>query len=114
MTTDLKDTRETVTISVTKVKDSLQYEDATTLPSLAEYESAAKEERVQREMSKTTTLFIAVAWMVIPIYRFSPFPEVIWCDVTSHSNNKGFNILIFSCRTSVDKQVVFLWSLGVT
>ena len=36
-------------------------------------------------------------------------PEVIWCDVTSHSNNKGFDLLTFSCRTSVDKQVVFLW-----
>ena len=72
LTTDLKDTRETVTISVTKVKDSLQYEDATTLPSLAEYKSAAKEERVQREMSKTTTLFITVAWMILPMYCFFP------------------------------------------
>ena len=33
---------------------------------------------------------------------------MIWCDVTSHSNNKGFNLLTFSCRTFVDKQVVFL------
>ena len=43
------------------------------------------------------------------IFFFSPFPEVIWCDVTSHSNNKGCDLLTFSCRTSVDKQVVFLW-----
>ncbi len=31
----------------------------------------------------------------------------VWCDVTSHSNNKGFSLLTFSCGTSVDKQVVF-------
>jgi hypothetical protein len=30
-------------------------------------------------------------------------------DITSHSNNKGYHLLTFSCRTSIDKQVVFLW-----
>ena len=55
-------------------------------------------------------LFISIAWLVLPMFRlFKLCPEVIWCDVTSHSNNKGFNLLTFSCRTSVDMQAVFLW-----
>ena len=55
-------------------------------------------------------LFISVAWTVLPVFRlFLLCPEVIWCDVTSHSNNKGFHLLTFSCRVSINKQVVFLW-----
>ncbi len=37
------------------------------------------------------------------------FPEVVWCDVMFHSNNKGFCLLTYSCCSSVDKQVAFLW-----
>ena len=61
-------------------------------------------------MGTTDILFISVAWIVIPVFRFFLLcPEVIWCDVTSHSNNKGFHLLTFSCRTSIDRQVVFMW-----
>jgi hypothetical protein len=38
-----------------------------------------------------------------------PCPEVIWIDVTSHSNNKGFHLLTLSSKTSIGKQVVFMW-----
>ena len=70
----------------------------------------AKQERIERKLDKNDELFIAVGWIVLPAFRyFKLCPEVIWCDVTSHSNNKGFHLLTFSCRTSVDKQVVFLW-----
>ena len=56
------------------------------------------------------TLFIAIAWTILPALRFFKLcPEVVWCDVTSHTNNKGFHLLSFSCRTSIDKQVIFLW-----
>merc|ERR1711966_366526 len=55
-------------------------------------------------------LFMAIAWTMTPCLRyFLLCPEVLWFDVTSHSNNKGFCLLTFSCRTSLDKQVVFLW-----
>ena len=40
---------------------------------------------------------------------FKLCPKVIFCDVTSHSNNKGFRLYNFSCRTSIGKQVIFLW-----
>ncbi len=36
-------------------------------------------------------------------------PQVFWVDVTSHSNNKGFDLLTFSCHTSVGKQYIFFW-----
>ena len=102
---------ETVTIS-TKKEDGgevMNY-DSSMVPELKELEELAKKERVERKMGNNEVLFIAVGWIVLQAFRyFKLCPEVIWCDVTSHSNNKGFHLLTFSCRTSVDKQVVFLW-----
>ena len=84
--------------------------DSSTLPELKDLESLAKQERIERKLDKNDVLFIAVGWLVLPAFRyFKLCPEVIWCDVTSHLNNKGFHLLTFSCRTSVDEQVVFLW-----
>jgi hypothetical protein len=34
---------------------------------------------------------------------------VVWVDVTSHSNNKGFHLLTFSSRLPIDKQIVWMW-----
>jgi hypothetical protein len=34
---------------------------------------------------------------------------VVWVDVTSHSNNKGFHFLTFSLCLSIDKQLVWMW-----
>ena len=80
------------------------------IPSLAALGPLAKSERVRRQLSVAQYLFISIAWTVLPVFRFFMLcPEVIWCDVTSHSNNKGFHLLTFSCRTSLDKQVVFLY-----
>ena len=104
---------ETVTISTLKEDggEVMNY-DSSTVPELKELEELAKKERIERKMTKDDVLFIAVGWIVLPAFRyFKLCPEVIWCDVTSHSNNKGFHLLTFSCRTSVDKQVVFLWLL---
>jgi MULE transposase domain len=39
---------------------------------------------------------------------FALFPEVVWADVTSDTNNTGNFLLTFSCRTSEGKQVIFL------
>ena len=68
------------------------------------------QERVGRNLSFNENLFIAVAWVVKPAFRlFMLCPEVIWIDVTSHSNNKGFTLLTLSSNTSIGKQVVFMW-----
>jgi hypothetical protein len=34
---------------------------------------------------------------------------VVWVDVTSHSNNKGFHLLSFSSRLSIGEQIVWMW-----
>ena len=66
-------------------------------------------ERIDRKLAKEDTLFIAVAWIVKPAFRlFKLCPEVIWVDVTSHLNNKGFHLLTFSSCLSIGKQVVWL------
>ena len=80
-------------------------------PELTEIDSKVMEERRERCLKPTETLFIAVAWMVVPLFRyFCLCPEVIWVDVTSHSNNKGFHLFTVSCRaTSLNKQVVVMW-----
>ena len=68
------------------------------------------EEREERSLHKEDALFIAVAWIVKPALKlFKLCPEVIWVDVTSHSNNKGFHLLTFSSRLSIGKQIVWLW-----
>jgi hypothetical protein len=57
------------------------------------------QERVERNLIITENLFIAVAWIVKPAFRlFMLCPEVVWIDVTSHSNNKGFHFLILSSK----------------
>ncbi len=68
------------------------------------------EEQEERNLHKNDALFIVVAWISKPAFRlFKLCPEVVWVDATSHSNNKGFHLLTFSCRTLIGKQVVFLW-----
>ena len=66
--------------------------------------------RTNRKIQSSQSLFFSIGWLYLPSFRFFKLcPEVIWCDVTSHSNNKGFNLLTLSCRTSADKQVIFLY-----
>ncbi len=51
-----------------------------------------------------------VAWIVKPAFQlFKLCPEVVWVDVTSHSNNKGFHLLTFSSHLSIGKQIVWMW-----
>jgi hypothetical protein len=53
-------------------------------------------------------VFHCIAWTNEGVLRyFLLCPEVVTFDVTSHTNKSGFNLLTFSCRTSIDKQVVF-------
>jgi len=104
---------ETVTVSTTKNDDgtitSTPVSEMLGLSSL-NLEETAKRERRERIISRSDVMFMSVAWIKRRNFRlFKLCPEVIWCDVTSHSNNKGFHLLTFSCRLSVNKQVVFLW-----
>ena len=105
------DCNETVTVSTTQyANEEVVNTEISTLDYGEDIETAAKKERKEKKLKPRDILFVAIAWIVLPAFRFFKLcPEVIWCDVTSHSNNKGFHLLTFSCRTSVDKQVVFMW-----
>ena len=68
------------------------------------------EERKERQLSCTEGLFIVVSWVLKPaLHFFMLCPEVFFLDVTLHSNNKGFDLLTFSSRSSIGKQVVWMW-----
>jgi hypothetical protein len=68
------------------------------------------QERVECNLIVTENLFIVVAWIVKPAFQlFMLCSEVVWIDVTSHSNNKGFHLLTLSSKTFIGKQVVFMW-----
>ncbi len=101
----------TVTISTYKVSPGdVRYTEIKNNTNLECLSNQISEEQEEGNLSKNDAIFIAVAWIVKPAFRFFKLcPEVVWVDATSHSNNKGFHLLTFSCRTSIGKQVVFLW-----
>ncbi len=100
-----------MTISTYKVSPGdVRYTEIKNNSSLEGLSKQISEERVERKLLKNDALFIAVAWISKPAFRlFKLCPEVVWVDATSHSNNKGFHLLTFSSRTSIGKQVVFMW-----
>lgn len=106
-----EDRNATITACTTKLANgTIKNTPVSELPELEPIVDKVKQERIERGLSLQEFLFISVAWIVLPAFHFFKLcPEVIWCDVTSHSNNKGYCLLTFSCRTSIDKQVVFLW-----
>jgi len=100
---------DTITISTTKCVNGKitndSFEDDLIMSPISKN---AKAIRLSKTNTKELYLLISIGWIVFPAFRFfSLCPEVIWCDVISYSNNKGFNLLTFSCHTSVDKQVIF-------
>ena len=104
-------TRKTQTVSITSTGGDTVAQHVLgseeTMPGITE---KIDEERMCRGLNTKDILFISVAWIVLPAFRFFLLcPEVIWFDVTSHSNNKGYHLLTFSCRSLTGHQVVFLW-----
>mmetsp|Transcript_23810 Transcript_23810/g.54521 ORF Transcript_23810/g.54521 Transcript_23810/m.54521 type:complete len:1402 (-) Transcript_23810:247-4452(-) len=102
----------TVTVSTSKDEDgNISTTEVTDIPNMAHTECTAKTERSQRGLESFQVLFMAIGWVFLPMLRFVKLcPEVIWCDITSHSNNKGFHLMTFSCRnTSINKQSVFMY-----
>ena len=61
------------------------------------------------QLGDTTRIFLAIAWVFKPELRFFKlFPEVIHVDATSHTPKKKYDLLTFSCKTSLGRQVVFM------
>jgi hypothetical protein len=102
---------DTLTMSTTKsFTGRVHYQPIHESSAISTLSAQISEERTERNLQKEETLFIAVAWIVKPAFRlFKLCPEVVWIDVTSHSNNKGFHLLTFSLRLSIGKQIVWMW-----
>ena len=102
----------TITISTTKNEEG---EIIINRPSednnvLSPVKTVAKRTQAERKIGASQYLFFLIAWVHLPIFWFFKLcPEVIWCDVTSHLNKMGYKLLTFSCRASVNKQVVFMF-----
>ncbi len=93
---------DTMTISTTKsFTGHVHYEPIDESYEISSFSAQINEERSERCLQKEEALFIAVAWIVKPAFQlFNLCPEVVWVNVTSHSNNKGFHLLTFSSRLS--------------
>ena len=76
---------------------------------MKEVAATAIEDRKSRGIAINEQVFHSIAWSDERTLRyFQLCPQAITCDITSHTNNAGFHLLTFSCKTSIDKQVVFL------
>ncbi len=86
----------TMTMSTTEsFTGHVHYEPINDSSTISSFSAQINEERSERNLQKEEALFIAVAWIVKPSFRLSKLcPDVVWVDVTSHSNNKGFISLL--------------------
>jgi hypothetical protein len=87
---------DTVTISTMKsFSGDVHYREINDNPDTECLLDQIAQERQERNLlNNEDVLFIAVAWIVKPAFRlFKLCPEVVWVDVTSHSNKKGFHLL---------------------
>jgi hypothetical protein len=100
---------DTMTISTTKsFTGHVHYEPIINESSeISSFSAQINEERSERCLQKEEALFRAVAWIVKRLFKLCP--EVVWVDVTYHSNNKGFHVLTFSLCLSIGKQIVWMW-----
>jgi hypothetical protein len=61
------------------------------------------------QLGSDTKVFLAIAWVFKPELRyFKLFPEVMHVDGTSHSTRKKYELITFSVKSSLGRQVVFL------
>jgi hypothetical protein len=104
------DSSDTVTIATTKTfSGDVQCQEIDEESDISCLTQQIVQERDERNLDNEDTLFIGFAWILKPAFcLFKLCPEVVWVDVTSHSNNKGFHLLTFSSRLLIGKQVV--WS----
>ncbi len=97
------------TVTVSTVKDfagKVQYTKINKLPDISCLHSQTHKERRKPNLTTSNALFATVAWTVEPAFQlFKLCLEVVWVDVTSHSNNKGFHLLTFMSRLSIGKQL---------
>ena len=88
-----------VSLSVTKTSDgSLINTDISEDPEMKPIADMMEKSRQTLNVDPNQSILFSIAWIQLPSIRFFKLcPEVIWMDITSHSNNKGFHLLTFSC-----------------
>jgi hypothetical protein len=101
------------TATMSTVKDffgKIEYREFDKKSDIACLANQIQDKRRKCNLTMAHALFIVVAWIVKPSFRFFKLcPEVVWVDVTSHSNNKRFHLLTFLSRLLTGKQIVWLW-----
>ena len=97
-------------IATTKIgPKSLMHEDLSKSPNMECFVDLAASTRKDCNIGDDSRLFMAVAWVNQHELRyFKLYPEVVYLDVTSHTNTNLYHLLTFSCRTATSTQVVFL------
>ena len=97
-------------VSETKLSPTQRCEkDHSDEENMSELITMTREVRIQQNLPHDAKLFVAIAWVVKADLRwFKMFPEVVHVDGTSHSCKGKYNLLTFSIKTSLGKQVVFL------
>lgn len=79
-------------------------------PTMHHIASEVERARADQDIKKEEDVFVSIAWTNNDARRiFKLNPEVVTCDITSHSNKNKYHLLTFSVKTSHDKQVIFLW-----
>eukprot|EP00984_Skeletonema_dohrnii_P007341 scaffold2656_cov152-Skeletonema_dohrnii-CCMP3373.AAC.1 len=83
--------------------------DLTADPSMKKVVEMVHEDRKERKIGSNQNLFLSVMWAEKENLRyFKMYRETVFVDVTSHSNNKKYHLLTFSCKSGANKQVLFL------
>jgi len=83
--------------------------DLTADRSMKKVVAMVREDRKERNIGSNQNLFLSVMWGEKENLRyFKMYPETVFVDVTSHSNNKKYHLLTFSCKSGTNKQVLFL------
>ncbi len=70
-------------------------------PNLNDLQEIATNERHDRKLDTKMVLFISIGWTTtLALQLFMLCLEVVWCDVTPHSNNIGFSSHIIMSDSS--------------
>ena len=87
-----------MSLTVTKTSDgSLINTDSSEDPEMKPIADMMETLRETLNVDPTDSIFVSIASVKLPaILFFKLCPDVIWMDITSHSNNKGYHLLTFS------------------
>lgn len=108
--TTLPERSEPTLVSTTKTNGEVTHVDVAEDPTMHHIATEVDNARTNQNINEDESVFVSIAWTLNGARRlFKLNPEVVTCDITSHTNKNGYHLLTFSVKTSHDRQVVFLW-----